>query len=185
MRDFVRPGLVLVLALMAAPGFAQKVTVDWDRDYDRSKTETYAWHAPKVPVPSDLMHQRIVNAVNYWLTMRGKHEVKPDQNPDVIVTYNASATNEVVVTADYYGYGYGARWGGGMGTSTARSHTYTKGTLVFEVWEAKAKNLVFRATATDTVDAKPEKNEKKINKAVEKIIEEFDKQLEKEAKKTG
>jgi hypothetical protein len=72
---------------------------------------------------------------------------------------------------------------GGMGTTTARSHTYTKGTLVLDVWNPKDKQLLFRGTATDTVDANPEKMEKKINKAIEKMVKEFDKKVEKENKK--
>ncbi|HXV62800.1 MAG TPA: DUF4136 domain-containing protein, partial [Vicinamibacteria bacterium] len=55
--------------------------------------------------------------------------------------------------------------------------------LVVDVWEPKEKKLIFRGTATDTVDANPEKLEKKINKMVEKMVKEFDKKLEKEAKK--
>jgi hypothetical protein len=55
--------------------------------------------------------------------------------------------------------------------------------LVVDVWDAKSENLVFRGTATDTVDANPEKMEKKINKAIEKLFEEFDKKFAKEQKK--
>ena len=40
-------GFALALMLIAAPGFAQKVTVDWDDDFDRSTVETYAWVAPQ------------------------------------------------------------------------------------------------------------------------------------------
>ena len=178
-------GSLLGLVLMAAPAFAQKVNVDWDRDY-KGSWETYAWVAPKDVIESPLAQQRIVNAINYWLTMRGHREVKANENPNVVVTYHTSSKDEVVVTADSWGYGYGPgfRWGGGMGgTTTARSQTYTKGTLVVDVWEPNEKKLLFRGTATDTVDTNPEKMEKKINKCVEKMVKEFDKKREKEAKK--
>jgi hypothetical protein len=171
---------------MGAPALAQKVNVDWDRNY-KGPWETYAWVESKDGAQNPLVDQRIVNAINYWLTMRGRREVKSNENPDVIVTYHTNTKDEVVVTADTYGYGYGPGfyWGGmgGMATTTARSHTYTKGTLVVDVWNPKDKNLLFRGTATDTVDANPEKMEKKINKCVEKMVKEFDKKLEKEQKK--
>lgn len=177
---------VLISLLTAAPSFAQKVTVDWDREY-QGPVETYAWAVPKAAADNPLVHQRIVNAINYWMTMRGKREVKPEENPNVVVTYHTNTKDEVVVTADTYGYGYGPgfyRGGGmGMGTTTARSHTYTKGTLVVDIWEPKEKKLLFRGTATDNVDSNPEKMEKKINKSVEKIVEEFEEKLEKENKK--
>jgi hypothetical protein len=176
--------VTLALALMATPGFAQKVTVDWDRDYT-SDPQTYAWVAPEEAEANPLMHQRIVNAMNYWLTMRGRQEVKPNENPDVYLTYHSDSKDQVVITSDHFGYGFGPGWywGGGMGTTTSRAQTYTKGTLVIDIWDAKSKNLVFRGTATDTVEANPEKMEKKINKAVEKMFKEFDKKLAKEQKK--
>ncbi|HSF14800.1 MAG TPA: DUF4136 domain-containing protein [Vicinamibacteria bacterium] len=185
MRDHKqRLGATLALLLLAAPSFAQKVNVDWDRDYV-GPWETYAWVEAKDGAQNPLMDQRIVKAVDYWLTMRGRQEVQQNENPDVLVTYHTNTQDEVVVTADTMGYGYGPGfyWGGGMTTTTARSHTYTKGTLVVDVWEPKEKKLLFRGTATDTVDANPEKLEKKINKMVEKMVKEFDKKLEKEAKK--
>jgi hypothetical protein len=185
MRNKVWLGSLLALLLMAAPAFAQKVNVDWDRDY-QGPWETYAWVASKDAAQNPLIDQRIVNAVNYWLTMRGRREVKPEENPSVFLTYHTNTQDEVVVTADTMGYGYGPGmyWGGGgMTTTTARSHTYTKGTLVVDVWDAKAKTLIFRGSGTDTVDPNPEKLEKKINKIVEKMVKEFDKKLEKENKK--
>jgi len=187
MRNKMRLGSLWALLLMAAPAFAQKVNVDWDRDY-QGPWETYAWAQSKDAAQNPLIHQRIVNAVDYWLTMRGRREVKPEENPNVMVAYHTNTQDEVVVTADTMGYGYGPGmyWGGGMGgmtTTTARSHTYTKGTLVVDVWDAKEKKLLFRGSGTDTVDANPEKLEKKINKIVEKMVKEFDKKLEKENKK--
>ena len=186
-----RLGFGLALVLMAAPGFAQKVTVDWDDEFDRSKVETYAWVASQQAHLGELMQQRVVDAINYNFSMSGRRMVGADENPDVFVTYNTSTQDEVVVTSDHYGYGYGGGWGrgrrhvgmGGMGSTTSRSHTYTKGTLVVDVWDAKTKNMVFRGTSTDTIRDKPEKNEKKINKGMEKMFKEFDKKYEKEQKK--
>ena len=175
-------GILLAMTLIATPGFAQKVTVDWDRNHT-AEPQTYAWAAPEETEQNPLMHQRIVNAINYWLTMRGKTEVKPDENPDVFVTYHSDSRDEVTIYSDHFGYGYGPGWHrGGMGTTTSRAVTHTKGTLVVDVWEAKDKNLIFRGTATDSVSTNPEKMEKKINKAVEKMFEEFDKKFAKEQK---
>ncbi len=70
-----------------------------------------------------------------------------------------------------------------MGSSTSRSSTYTKATLVIDIWDAKSKSMIFRGSITDTVSSKPEKNEKKINKGAEKLFNEFEKKWEKEQKK--
>jgi hypothetical protein len=45
--------------------------------------------------------------------------------------------------------------------------------LAVDLIDAKAKKLVWRATATDTVSDNPQKNEKKIHKAVEKMFEKY------------
>ena len=177
--------LAAALCLLAAPGFAQKVTVDWDKDYDFESIKTYMWVEPQETPVSPLMQQRVEEAIKYNLAMRGIERV--DKDPDVYITYHSDSRNETVINTSHYGMGYGPGWGswgmGGMGSSTSRSHTYTKGTLIFDVWSAKTKNMIYRGTITDTVSDKPEKNEKKINKGAEKLFKEFDKKRAKEEKK--
>ena len=177
--------LAAAFCLLAAPGFAQKVTVDWDKDYDIPSITTYQYVTPKETPVSPLMQQRVEEAIQYNLAMRGIERVETD--PDVLVTYHAQSKDEVVIHSDHFGYGYGGGWGrwggGGMGSTTSRSHNYTKGTLIFDVWDAKTKNMIYRGTITETVSDKPEKNEKKINKGMEKLFEQFDKQYNKEMKK--
>jgi len=50
----------------------------------------------------------------------------------------------------------------GGGTGTATTTTYTVGTLVVDMYDARTKELAFRGTAQDTLSDKPEKNEKKV-----------------------
>lgn len=162
----------LAVALIATPAFAQKVTVDYDHEADFTKYSTYAWKEGS-PIPNPLMDQRVVAAVEYHLAMNGL--LKVESNPDLHVTYHASAAEEVVVDTNHYGYRYGPgwRWGGGVGTSTSTVRKYFKGTWVLDIWDAGAKTLIWRGTATDTISDKPEKNEKKINKGAEKMFEKF------------
>ena len=65
------------------------------------------------------------------------------------------------------GWGYGARWGGGMTTSTATTSTINIGTLVLDMYDPAAKQLVWRGTASKTLDAKakPDKRQKNLAKA--------------------
>ena len=64
-------------------------------------------------------------------------------------------------------------WGGGMGTTQTTVSSVTRGTLMVDIIDARAKRLIFRGTATDTMSDNPQKNEKKINKAVEKIFNKY------------
>lgn len=166
----LRTLLCLGLILVPATGFAQKVTTDWDHGTDFSKFKTYTY-AKGTPVEDPLMDQRVVAAIEAELEKEGIKKV--DSDPDMYVTYHASAKENKQYMTDSFGYGYGARWGGGMGTSTTRAYTYEKGTIVIDLWSADGKQMLFRGSATDTISDKPEKNIKKINNAVEKIFKKY------------
>jgi hypothetical protein len=164
---------VLMILLLAVPGFAQKVNIDYDEEADFTVLQTYAWHEG-TPIPNQLMDQRVIAAVDYHLSMKGYTQV--ESNPDFYVTYHAATKEETTVHTDSFGYGggrRGRRYGGGMGTSTSRAYTSVKGTLTVDIWNAKEKLLMWRGISTDTLSDKPEKNEKKINKGAEKMFDKF------------
>ena len=73
------------------------------------------------------------------------------------------------------GWGYGARWGGGMSTTTATTSTINIGTLLLDMYNPSGKQLVWRGTATKTIDekAKPEKRQKNLTKAVNKLLKNY------------
>ena len=172
MKTIVVTGLAILL--LAVPSFAQKVNIDYDEEADFTVLQTYAWHEG-TPIPNALMDQRVIAAVDYHLSMKGYEKV--DNDPDFYVTYHAATKEEQTVHTDSFGYGGGGRryrrYGGGMGTSTSRVYTSVKGTLTVDIWNAKAKLMMWRGIATDTLSDKPEKNEKKINKSAEKMFEKF------------
>ena len=183
--------LALILILAVTPAFAAKVFIDHDQKYDFSSIKTFAWApTPDTSVESTnpLMHSRIVNAIEHYITMGGTQEVT--ENPDVYVTYHTDSKEEMQLNTSSYGYGYpggwgwggygyGAGWGGAsMGSSTTSVSTYEVGTLVVDVWDADAKELVWRGTATNIdLSDNPDKMMKKIDKALAKIVKKS-KQLE-------
>jgi hypothetical protein len=182
--------LVLGLALMAGPAFAQKVYIDYDRGYDGGGIETFAWaktSETSVAKADPLLHSRIVNGIEYYLSLGGAREV--ESNPDVYVTYHTSTEKEVRLDTDYWGYGYPGGWayggyygrrsyayGGYGGTSSTTVRTYEKGTLIVDVWDAASNKLVWRGTAVNiTVTDNPLKMEKRIDKALKKMVNEWQK----------
>jgi hypothetical protein len=60
--------------------------------------------------------------------------------------------------------------GMGMGTSTTNVRTYTQGTLIVDIWDAKAKELIWRGVASDTLSEDPQKNVEKGSKALAKMF---------------
>ena len=168
-------GTALLLVLTVTPALAQKVAIDYDKNYDFSSIETYEWVEPVQDEANPLMVQRLRNALDYHLTMKGVRQV--DSDPDVFVTYSTNSKEEFNVSSTNFGYGYGPGWywGGGIGSSTSTVTSYEVGTLVIDVWDAETKNLVWRGTATATVSPNPQKMERKINTAVDKLFRKWEK----------
>ena len=199
--------LALAFMLVAVPCLAQKVYIDFDKNAIGNDYKTYAWQETEessLKDESPLMHSRIISSIEYQLNKGGMIEVKTDENPDVFVTYHTSSKDEVQLNTSYYGYGYGGGWYrdpywgggyggyggyGGMGSSSTTAYTYTRGTLIVDIWDAKAKELVWRGAAQQIIKEKPEKLAKQIDKMLQKMVAKwksmranYEKELEKAAK---
>jgi hypothetical protein len=63
--------------------------------------------------------------------------------------------------------------GGGM--TTGSTSTIYIGTLVVDMYESAKQDLVWRGTASKTIDskAKPEKQQKNLRKAVHKLLKNY------------
>ena len=183
------------LALFAGPALAQKIYIDYDKDYDAASLKTFAWadtQENSLEQSNPLLHSRIVNGIEYYLTLAGASEAESD--PDVYVTYHTSTKEELSVNTSHWGYGYPGGWayggyyghygypyGGGLASTTVS--TYQRGTLVVDVWDASTKQLVWRGTAADiTVSENPGKMEKRIDTALKKMVSTWKKIKAKNAK---
>jgi hypothetical protein len=172
-------GALAILLLVSSGAKAQKVNVDFDRDADFSKYNTFTLATNQSEPPRDpLMAQRAFKGVSYHLTLKGLREV--EESPDVVVVLYGIREQEQQVNITSTGYAYGpgwgwGRWGGGWGggTATATTTTYNIGTLVVDMYDTKTKQIVWRGVGTDTLSDKPEKNEKKLNKALEKMFKKY------------
>ena len=67
------------------------------------------------------------------------------------------------------------------GTTYGSTSTVYVGQLDLSMYDPGAKQLVWRGTASKTLDpkAKPEKKQKNINKAVEKLLKKYPPQVKK------
>ena len=184
-------GLIFVMALIATPALAQKVTVDYAHDFDFSGVKTFQYvDTQESNSKNDLMAGRIVEMIKKELREGGLTEVQ--ENPDLFVTYHVT-TEEMssfnTTSMGYGGYGgYGAGWGGygrhgyggyggGMASTTTYETKYTDGTLIIDGYNPTDKELVWRGTGTVTIKDKPEKQIKQVEKILEKIGKKWDKIL--------
>lgn len=151
-----------LLFVMAGSVSAQKVSTDYDRSADFARYKTYAWVPSKNPAKSPLWNQRITDNIDRQLA--GKGLTKVEAGADLLVTYNGGLKENTSLQ----GFGTGGRWAGG--SFSVNKVTELEGTLIVDLFDAQAKQLVWRGIATETVSDKTEKNIAKLEKVVEKLF---------------
>jgi hypothetical protein len=182
--------LTATLFLMGvSSAFAQDVRYDFDKDKEFSKYKTYKWVAIKgAEMPDELTQKALTSAIDTQLAAKGLTKTDSD-NADLYIGYQTALGQEKEFTSYNTGWGYGPGWGGGwygyggMSTTTTYGSTSTVyiGQLDLSMYDPAAKQLVWRGTASKTLDpkAKPEKKQKNINKAVEKLLKKYPPQVKK------
>ena len=175
-RSLLICGILLCTVSVAA----QEVHIDYDRSARLTTYKTFGWQdTPETSLAgtNDLMDQRIKTIIIDTISSGRLKYVTDD--PDLWVTYHASTQDQLRVNTASFGYGYPGNWywdpywGGAYTTSTVS--TYTEGTLIIDVWDAKQKTLIWRGSAVITVANNPEKTTKRIEKAVTKIANKWQK----------
>jgi len=164
--------LSAVLALsVAASAMAQDVNYNAMPGTDFSKFKTYKWVAVEGAAhPDQIVEQQIKQALDAGLATKGLTKTDAD-TADLFVSYQVAVTQERQWNT--YGGGMGWRMGGGM--STATSSTISIGTLGVDLYDAAAKQLIWRGGASKTLDTKasPQKRQENINKAVTKLLKNY------------
>src|SRR5260370_4412713 len=159
--------IAMFFALTAA-SFAQQVKTDYDHNANFGQYKTYSWE--KVQTKDPLMVDRIKEAVNGALTAKGCTQV--ESGGDVSVVSMEITQNQQTLNTFYDGFGGGWRWGG-FGDATTTTETYQVGTLCVDLFDAKAKNLIWRGSSSDTLSNNPDKNTKNLDKEVKKMFAHF------------
>ena len=177
--------LAALVALIAAPTLAQKVNIDYakDFDFDSAKTFQYVDTKDSNVQGNEIMANRVASMIRQQLRDGGLEEV--DSNPDLFVTYHFTSEDRKSYNTTSYGYGgYWGGWGGyggygyggpGMAGSTTTEYNYTVGTLIIDAYDAAEKKMVWRGSGTVTVKAKPEKQVKQVENILRKLGKQWDK----------
>jgi hypothetical protein len=146
------------------------VKTDYDHQANFSQYKTYSWIGAKAT--DDLWADRITQAVDGQLAAKGWTKVA--SGGDATVSAFGRVRNEQTLDTFYNGFGGGWRWRGfGDGMATTTVENTPVGSLTVDVFDAKSKHLIWRASSTETLSSKPEKNEKKLEKAVEDMFKKF------------
>jgi hypothetical protein len=171
-------GITAVLAVLAIPATAQKVTIDYAHDFDFDSLETFQYvETAETSAGNQMMADRVTSMIVKELEEGGLQQV--DSDPDLYVTYHYTSKENTTFNTTNFGYGgtwggyYG--WGGGMGSSTTTASTYEVGTLIIDAYDAAEKKMIWRGTGTVTVKSKPEKQIKQVDNILSKLGNKWDK----------
>lgn len=178
-------GLVaMAIILEGIPLVAQDVRYNFDKEKDFSKYKTYKW----VPIESsdkvsDLVLRQLTAAIDAELAAKGLMKTDSD-TADLFIGYQTAISTEKEFTSYNTGWGYGPGWGsgwygygGGISSTTTYGSTSTVhvGQLDLDMYDTVGKQLVWRGTASKTLDpkAKADKVQKNITKAVQKLLKNY------------
>jgi hypothetical protein len=179
---------VAAALLIAVPGFAQKVTIDYAHGFDFDTVETFQYVDTEESNIQDnqMMADRVAGLIKKELREGGLQEVQ--ENPDLYVTYHFTSQERKSYSTTSMGYGgYWDDWGGWggyggyggpmMGSSTTQEYSYEEGTLIIDAYDAAEKKMVWRGSGTVTVKDKPEKQVKQVENILKKLGKKWDKIL--------
>jgi Domain of unknown function (DUF4136) len=160
-------------ALGASVALAQDVNVNYVPGKDFSGYKTYKWiEIQGAEKPDAIIDTQIKQAIDKALAGKGLKKAAGD-TADLFIGYQV-AVNQERQWNTYNTGGYGAwRYGGGMGSAT--STTIQIGTVALDMYDAAAKELVWKGQASKTLSGEkdPEKRQKNIDKAMAKLLKDF------------
>ncbi len=152
------------------------VTADYDKDVDFATYKTFSllnWRTDNSKLVNDFDKQRLEKAVVNEMTARGYQYLQTGGNLAVSIFVILEDKTDYTSYTNYYGgygYYYGSPWGYGPGRTTVSRYDYTQGTLIFNVFDAQQKKLIWQGTAVGEVDDNPQNREEGIPEAVSEVF---------------
>lgn len=175
---FFLAGVLLLLSTFPATA---KMAVDFNPDCDFTKFKTFPFiggvgQLVRLQLNPDQLSNQIYRAVTRELTAKGLREVKPDENPDLVVRYwvkseksaSAAANLNWGVYGPYYGYCWGFLY---YSMETSTTH---QGTLGIELIDEKTRGLAWRVFASvKIIHTDPDKIWKTTDRNTKNVIKRY------------
>jgi Domain of unknown function (DUF4136) len=173
-RFFVAAALLAILSAFAAPApvVAQDVRTNSMPGTDFTKFKTYKWvRIDGAKYPNQIVDAQIEQAIDQQMAAKGFTKTDAE-NADLDLAYQVSMDQQTQWSA--YSTG-GMRWGWGGGMTVATPTTLHVGTLVLDMYNPAAKQLVWQGSATKTVNPgnSQEKIQKNLDNAMKKLLKNF------------
>jgi hypothetical protein len=165
-----------LLSAATSVGAGSDIQIDFDRDFDFSTIHSYAWKDdPRRSLSEDnpFLHERIVEIVDGRLYRGGIKKAEAD--PDAFIAYRVAIDSDMAIDAMEYGYFYPASWYWSPAAwswatpNMPDARTYTKGTLLIEVWTADTKRMIWRGSGQTETTTNLDKMQKRILTLITKM----------------
>jgi hypothetical protein len=172
LEELMKARLLTVCALfllVAAPMFAQQVSVNYNHNASFAQYHTYAWGTNNAnQIQNSILAQVAQQDINSAMQGKGLQMVQESQNPDIILTANGGMRQQTSYSA------WGMRGiGGGMGGITPEQNV--EATMVVDLYDAKTQSLIWRGIAQNTLNNNGNKNQEMVEKAVQKMFKQWPK----------
>jgi hypothetical protein len=162
----------LVLAATLAACSSLTTNADYNPATDFTKYKTWAWHETE-SIKDSIWRDRIQSGIAAELGKKGL--TRSDSDPDLWVVAHTRLDEQTQISTYNSGWGYGWGWGYGAGMSTSTVQQIPVGTLIVDLVDANQKQLIWRGTATKTLnpDASPQTKQENLQKALAKMFENY------------
>ncbi len=161
----------LLLLFVVASCSSIHVYSDYDKKVDFAKYKTYAYYKNGIDKAeiSDLDKKRILRSIDEVMLAKG---FSKSDTPDMLISINATAEQNVNVNNFNAGWGWGWGWDpfwGGMNTVS----TSTSGILTIELIDAKLKELIWLGEGTGYLTKNVDKKDENVKKFVTEILAQY------------
>lgn len=158
--------ILSMLLLFATIASQAQVHVDFDKNVDFKKYKTFRFEPGKVirqlglnDTSAVFVNEYIEEAITKSLVSKGL--TPSNQNADLVITFLAGAREKTQVQnymsnygyfpySPFYSYGLGGWWGPGWNNFWVRN--YEEGTVIFDVYDAKKPELIWRSYAVSSIN---------------------------------
>lgn len=183
MKRSAQPFLAALLALTVAACAGIPVSQDFERGFDFSGLQTFAFASDAggetaVAGGNELVDRRIRRAIENHLTGRDFHPVERAQ-ADFLVRYDVAVEQRVrssgISSGFSFGISSGMRFGSiGIGTGT-QTETYQQGTLIIDIVDTASGDMVWRGVSSQALHglSDPQRLTERINATVDRILAQF------------
>jgi hypothetical protein len=166
---------VAVVLLTSVGGLAQKVTFDFDKNTDFSRSKTYAW-IKGTPASNPNLDLYIMGVGDHQLAQKQLTKVQA-KDADLLITYHAASNTDINVSVlDNAAYAFSL----GLPATTIVTWTLPqqstnaryihKGSLAFEIIDRKRHELIWTGSTRLKLDERRSKALDQLDKALIKVF---------------